>query len=67
MDVTFTTNDPQEIKRLAKSEDMAFAIFEIVKNGWRRFKHTDYDYHKAWHVINEILEDCNINIDELTS
>mgnify|MGYP001773242282 CR=1 FL=1 len=65
MKATFTTDDPTEIKRLSKAIDMAFAIWEIVHNGWRDFKHTDYDYEPAWDKINEILREQNIDIDDL--
>jgi len=65
MKVIFETEDLQEAKRLVKSRDMAFALWEIVHNGWRKFKDTDYDYEKAWDVIRDILEDHNINVDDL--
>lgn len=65
MIVTFKTNDPQEIKRLSKADDMAMFIWELVHNGWRDFKHTDYDYEKAWEKIHELLSEHNINIDDL--
>ena len=65
MIVTFKTNDPQEIKRLSKADDMAIFIWELVHNGWRDFKHTDYDYEKAWEKIHELLSEHNINIDDL--
>ena len=65
MKATFESEDPQEIKRLAKSTDMALCLWEIVHNGWREFKHTDYDYQKAWDKINSILEQHNINVDDL--
>lgn len=54
-----------EIKRLAKANDMAMFIWELVHNGWRDFKHTKYDYNTAWDKINELLEEHGINIDEL--
>jgi len=54
-----------EIARLIKSEDMAMFIWELSHNGWRDFKHTDYDYQKAWDKINDLLEEHNINVDEL--
>jgi len=54
-----------EITRLIKSEDMAMFIWELYHNGWRDFKHTDYDYQKAWDKINDLLEEHNINVDEL--
>ncbi len=65
MIATFKTEDEQEIKRLAKSNDMANFIWELVHNGWRDFKHTNYDYQPAWNKINELLEQHNINIDDL--
>lgn len=65
MNLTITTDDPQEIKRLAKADDMAMFIWELVHNGWRVFKHTDYDYEKAWERIHELLNEHNINIDDL--
>lgn len=65
MKVIFESEDKQEIKRLGKSEDMAFFIWELVHNGWRDFKHTDYDYQKAWTKIRELLEEHHIDIDDL--
>lgn len=65
MKVTFESDDPIEIKRLAKSEDMALCLWEIVHNGWRDFKHSDYNYEKAWDKIRNILEEYNININDL--
>ena len=57
--------DNKEFKRLAKSEDMAIFIWELVHNGWREFKHTDYDYQKSWDKINKLLDEHNIDIDDL--
>lgn len=65
MKATFESKDSKEIKRLSKSDDMAIFIFELVYNGWRDFKHTDYDYQKAWDKINSLLEEHNIDIDDL--
>jgi hypothetical protein len=65
MKVAFKSNDPTEIKRLAKSADMAACLWEIVHNGWREFKHTDYDYQKAWDKIREIIYEHNIDVDDL--
>ena len=65
MEATFTSKNPQEIKRLSKSTDMALFISELVNNGWRDFKHTDYDYSKAWGKIHELIDKYNINIEEL--
>ena len=59
------TTDQYEIKRIAKSLDMALFIWELVHNGWREFKHTDYDYRPAWDKIHQLLEEHNINIDDL--
>jgi len=65
MNVSFKSNDPTEIKRLAKSADMAACLWEIVHNGWREFKHTDYDYQKAWDKIIDIISEHNIDVDDL--
>jgi len=66
MRIKIETDDEMEAKRLLKSNDMALFIFELVRNGWRRFKHTDYDYEKSWGVIHELLDEYDINIDEIT-
>ena len=66
MKTTFKSKDSQEIKRLAKADDMAMFIWELVHNGWREFKHTEYDYEPAWKKINDLLEEHNIIIDDLT-
>jgi len=65
MKATFKSKDPIEIKRLAKSEDMAICLWEIVHNGWREFKGTDVDYQRVWEKIDEIMAENNINIDDL--
>lgn len=65
MKATFESKDAQEIKRLSKSTDMALFIWELVHNGWREFKHTDFEYEKAWNKINELLNDFKIDIDDL--
>jgi hypothetical protein len=65
MEAIFKTEEPSEIKRLSKANDMAFFIWELVHNGWRDFKYTDYDYEKAWKKIHELLDEHNINIDDL--
>ena len=62
----FFAEDSMDAKRLAKAEDMAWFIWELVHNGWRDFKHTDYDYHIAWDKIHELLNEHNIDIDGLT-
>ena len=65
MKAVFTSEDPTEIRRWAKSDDMANFIWELVMNGWRDFKHTDYDYRPAWEKINKLLEEYHIDVDEL--
>jgi len=65
MEATFRSGDPTEIKRLAKANDMAMFIWELVHNGWRDFKHTDYDYEKAWQKIRDLLSEYNIDVDDL--
>lgn len=66
MKAIFKSKDENEIKRIAKANDMASFIWELVHNGWRDFKHTDYDYQKAWDKIHELLEEHGIDIDDLT-
>ena len=65
MKATFESDDENEIKRLAKASDMAACLWEIVHNGWRDFKHTDYDYEKAWNKIKDIMSEHNVDIDDL--
>ena len=65
MKVIFESDEPTEIKRLSKCNDMAFFIWDLVHNGWREFKHTDYDYEKAWDKILKLLSEHNIDIDDL--
>ena len=65
MKTIFETEDSQEAKRLAKTNDMASFIWDLVHNGWREFKHTDYDYEKAWNKIHQLLKDYHIDIDDL--
>jgi hypothetical protein len=65
MRTVFESDDPTEIKRLSKCNDMAFFIWELVHNGWREFKNTDYDYQKSWDKIDKLLEEYNIDIDDL--
>lgn len=65
MKTIFKSKDPAEIKRLAKSEDMAMFIWDLVHNGWRDFKQTDYDYKRSWDKIHQLLDENNINIDDL--
>ena len=54
-----------EAKRLVKAHDMALFIWQLVHNGWRDFKHTDYDYQRAWDKIHDLLGEYNIDIDDL--
>ena len=65
MKAIFESDDQTEIKRLAKSTDMALGLWDIVHNGWRDFKHSDYDYEKAWDKIRDIISEHNIDIDDL--
>ena len=66
MKVWFKAEDDMEARALAKANDMASFIWELVHNGWRDFKYTDYDYQPAWDKIHELLDSFNINIDDLT-
>ena len=65
MKATFESDNEVEIKRLAKSSDMAMFIWELVHNGWRDFKHTDYNFQKSWDKIYDLLREFDINIDDL--
>jgi hypothetical protein len=67
MKAIFTSEDPVEIRRIAKSDDMANFIWELVVNGWREFKYTDYDYEPAWKKIRDLLEEHRIDIEDLIS
>ena len=65
MKAKFTSADPIEIKRLSKANEMAHCLWEIVHNGWRDFKHTDYDYEKSWGKLHDIMLAHNIDVDDL--
>ena len=65
MKYTFKTKDQREALRYIKADDMADFIWQLVHNGWRKFKHTDYDYQEAWDRIHELLKEHNINVDDL--
>jgi len=65
MKAIFTSEDEIEIKRLAKSNDMANFIWELKHNAWREYKETDYEYEIAWEKINQLLQEYNIDIDDL--
>ena len=58
-------DDKIEHMRCIKATDMAICLWEIVNNGWREFKHTDYDYEKAWDKIRDIISEHNIDVDDL--
>jgi hypothetical protein len=64
MKATFTTEDPQEILRLAKANDMAHFIWELVHNGWRELP-DDYDCEPFRERIHELLKDHGLDADEL--
>ena len=66
MKAIFESEDAQEIKRIAMADQMAIFIWELVHNGWRDFKHTDYDYHPSWDKIHKLLDEHGINIEDLT-
>lgn len=65
--VTFECEDMEKLKRLSKVDDMACFIWELVHNGWRKWKHSDdYNYEPAWERIHELLDEFGICIDDLT-
>jgi hypothetical protein len=61
MKVTFESEDTKEINRLAKSLDMALALFEIKYNLFRKIEHNT----EIAEEIYEILEDNGINLNDL--
>jgi hypothetical protein len=66
MKVTFQSEDPKAIKRLAKSEDMAIVLFEIQQNLWRRWKHTEEpNLEQVWEAINELYDEHGIDVNDL--
>jgi hypothetical protein len=65
MKVTLEKVSAQQIKRIAKADDMAEFIWQLVHNGWRDFKHTDYEWEKSWDKINELLCQYEINANDL--
>ena len=65
MKATFETDDPFEIKRLAKSEDMALCLWEIVNNTWQEFSTTDHGDKKTWDKINQIISNHNLDVYDL--
>ena len=67
MKAVFISEDPKEIARWSKADDMANFIWELVVNGWREFKYTDYDYEPAWKKIRDLLEEHRIDIEDLIS
>ena len=67
-ELKFNLDEPDErmeFKRCSKATDMAQFIWELVHNGWRDFKNTDYDYQVAWDKIQELLEEHHIDINDL--
>lgn len=69
MKIICESTDPQEIKRVAKSLDMACFIFEIVNNSFRSYRRTgkSLDYDKVKEILHNELANYNIDIDDLLS
>lgn len=63
MKVTFETDDPMEIKRIAKSLDMACFIFELQNNAFRKFESEEAD--AIFDEISKLLAQFNIDIEDL--
>lgn len=61
MKVTFESKDRLEINRLAKSLDMACALFEINHNLFRTVEHNAEIAEEITRIINEY----DINLTEL--
>jgi len=64
-ELTIVPEDPQEVKRIAKADDMASCLWELINNSWRDFKYTNYDYEPAWERIRKELDEHNIIIEDL--
>ena len=58
MEVTFTTSDPTEIKRLSKALDMALFILDL-KNKRKKKKKIKFEY------FYDLLDNYNIVIDDM--
>ena len=69
MKATFESDDPQEIKRLTKSLDMASALFEIKHNlkNYTQYDIDSFDFENITKAIEKIMSDNGVNPDELIS
>ena len=63
------TTDPEEAKRLVKANDMAFFIWELYHNYWRKYKHDESNFNimQFKEDLQEMLDENNIIIDDLTN
>ena len=58
-----------QLRRIAKSEDMAFFIFQLYHNARDKFKDDRYDDNTVSAIfehISELLDEYGIVIDDLT-
>lgn len=69
MKANFESEDPQEIKRIAKSSDMACFIFEIVSNSFSVYRKNgeSLNYEDVMEIIRNELDNYSIDIDDLIS
>jgi len=65
MKLTIETKDIMQAKRMLKADDMAYFIFWIKNNAWRKFEDSEVDYRPVFDEINEMINAYGINIDEL--
>ena len=63
MKVIFETDDQMEIKRIAKSLDMACFIFELKNNAFRKFESEEAD--AIFDEISKLLAQFKIDIEDL--
>lgn len=61
----FKTTDPQEIKRIAKSDDMARMLFQLQHNFTRQWKDLDITLDNLNAKLTELFEQYKIDIDDL--
>jgi len=58
-------DEKRELLKIAHSGDMANAMFEILANGWRIYKHLDgkqrNDMERMYYHIENIIKDHGIN------
>ena len=62
MRVTIHNVKQDEAIQMLMASRMSAFIWELVHNGWRDLKHTDYDYKPAWDKIHDLLDEYGIDM-----